>query len=120
MKKCEKVLKSVKNDETILPFSCCPLVFSEFTTRTILLSPCDLLSRGPLCRRHFPGNYRHFPSPRRVRVVVNLGGVVKTLRRSNSLFFAIVIVFLVRKGPSGLGSGGVGPVEEVATVADLN
>ena len=27
MKKCEKVLKSVKNYETILPFSFCPLVF---------------------------------------------------------------------------------------------
>ena len=28
MKKCQKVRKSVKNYETILPFSCCPLVFS--------------------------------------------------------------------------------------------
>ena len=27
VKKCEKVWKSVKNYETILPFSCCPLVF---------------------------------------------------------------------------------------------
>ena len=27
LKKCQKVLKSVKNYETILPFSCCPLVF---------------------------------------------------------------------------------------------
>ena len=27
LKKCEKVLKSVKTYETILPFSCCPLVF---------------------------------------------------------------------------------------------
>ena len=27
LKKCKKVLKSVKNYETILPFSCCPLVF---------------------------------------------------------------------------------------------
>ena len=27
MKKCEKVPKSVKYYETILPFSCCPLVF---------------------------------------------------------------------------------------------
>ena len=25
--KCEKVRKSAKNYETILPFSCCPLVF---------------------------------------------------------------------------------------------
>ena len=70
-----------------------------------LLSPCDLLSRRTLCGHHFPGNYRHFPSPRRVRVVVNLGGVVKTLRRSNSTIFAIVVVFLVRKGPLG-GTGG--------------
>ena len=27
MKKCQKVPKNVKNYETILPFSCCPLVF---------------------------------------------------------------------------------------------
>ena len=27
MKKCEKVRKSAENYETILPFSCCPLVF---------------------------------------------------------------------------------------------
>ena len=27
LKKCEKVRKSVKNSETILPFSCCPLIF---------------------------------------------------------------------------------------------
>ena len=27
MKKCKKLCKSVKNSETILPFSCCPLVF---------------------------------------------------------------------------------------------
>ena len=27
MKKCEKVRKIMKNYETILPFSCCPLVF---------------------------------------------------------------------------------------------
>ena len=27
LKKCEKVRKIVKNYETILPFSCCPLVF---------------------------------------------------------------------------------------------
>ena len=47
----------------------------------------DLLSQRTLCRHHFPGNYRHFSSQRRVHGVVNLGGVVKTLRRSNSLFF---------------------------------
>ena len=51
-----------------------------------LVRRCDLLSRRTLCGHHLPGNYRHFPSPRRVRVVVNLGGVVKTLRHSNSLF----------------------------------
>ena len=61
----------------------------------------DLLSRRTLCGHHFPGNYRHFPSLRRVRIVVNLGGVVKTLRRSKFTIFAIVVVFLVRKGPSG-------------------
>ena len=47
----------------------------------------DLLSRRTLCGHHFPGNYRHFSSQRRAHGVVNLGGVVKTLRRSNSLFF---------------------------------
>ena len=46
----------------------------------------DLLSRRVLCGHHFPGNYRHFCSQRRVRGVLNLGGVVKTLRRSNSLY----------------------------------
>ena len=47
----------------------------------------DLLSRRALCGHQFPGNYRHFSSQRRVHTVLNLGGVVKTLRRSNSLFF---------------------------------
>ena len=61
----------------------------------------DLLSRRTLCGHQFPGNYRHFPSPRRVCGVVNLGGVVKTLRRSNFTIFAIAVVFLVRKGPLG-------------------
>ena len=51
-----------------------------------LLSPCDLLSRRTLCGHHLPGNYRHFPFPGRVLGVVTLGRVVKTLRRSNSLF----------------------------------
>ena len=46
----------------------------------------DLLSRRVLCGHHFPGNYRHFCSQRRARGVLNLGGVVKTLRRSNSLY----------------------------------
>ena len=46
----------------------------------------DLLSRRTLCGHHFPGNFRHFSSQRRVHGVVNLGGIVKTLRRSNSLF----------------------------------
>ena len=38
-----------------------------------------------LCGHRFPGNYRHPASQRRVCGVVNLGGVVKTLRHSNSL-----------------------------------
>ena len=46
-----------------------------------LLSHCDLLSRRTLCGHHFPGNCRHLSSQRRVHSVVNLGGVVKTLRR---------------------------------------
>ena len=61
----------------------------------------DLLSRRTLRGHQFPGNYRHFPSPRRVCGVVNLGGVVKTLRRSNFTIFAIAVVCLVRKGPLG-------------------
>ena len=61
----------------------------------------DLLSRRSLCGHDFPGNYRHFSSPRRVHGVVNLGGVVKTLRRSKFTIFAIVVVFLVWKGPLG-------------------
>ena len=51
-----------------------------------LLSHCDLSPRRTLCGHHFPGNYRNFSSQRSVRGVVNMGGVVKTLRRSNSLF----------------------------------
>ena len=31
-----------------------------------------------------------------------MGGVVKTLRRSNFTILAIVVVFLVRKGPLGV------------------
>ena len=42
----------------------------------------DLLSRRALCGHHFPWNYRHFSSQRRVRAVLNLGA----LRRSNSLY----------------------------------
>ena len=38
-----------------------------------------------MCGRHFPGNCRHLSPHRGVHGVVNLGGVVKTLRRSNSL-----------------------------------
>ena len=40
-----------------------------------------------------------FSSQRRVHSVANRWGVVKTLRRSNSLIFAIVVAFVVRKGP---------------------
>ena len=42
---------------------------------------CDLLVLTP-----FPGNYRHFSSQRRVHGIVNMGGVVKTLRCRNSHF----------------------------------
>ena len=60
---------------------------SKFTTRSIFSTAGgDLLSRRTLCGHHFPGNYRHFSSQRRVDGVLNLGGIVKTLRRSNSLF----------------------------------
>ena len=50
-----------------------------------LLSHSDLLSRRTACRHHFPGNCRHLSPQSGVHGVVNLGGVVKTLRRSNSL-----------------------------------
>ena len=36
MKKCQKLWKSVKNYETILPFSCCPLVFPWKKRRNLL------------------------------------------------------------------------------------
>ena len=38
-----------------------------------------------MCGHHFPGNRRHLSPQRGVHGVVNLGGVAKTLRRSNSL-----------------------------------
>ena len=48
----------------------------------------------------FLGHCKHFSSQRKIRGAVNMGGAVKTLRRSNSLFFyhrnSFVIV-LVRK-----------------------
>ena len=66
-----------------------------------LLTHCDLLSRRTLCGHHLPGNYRHVSSQGRVCGVVNMEGVVKTLRRSNLLFLFIVVVLLVRKGPLG-------------------
>ena len=50
-----------------------------------LLSHSDLLSRCAVCGHTFPGNYRHLSPQRGVHGIVNLGGVVKTLRRSNSL-----------------------------------
>ena len=57
-----------------------------------LLSHCDLLYIAGMLR-HFPGNYRHFSSERRVCGVENMGVVVKTLLHSHSLMFAIVLVF---------------------------
>ena len=66
-----------------------------------LLPHSDLLSRRTLCGRHFPWNCRHFSSQRRVPSVVNLGGVVKTLRRSNSLSRSVFST----AGPLGRGSG---------------
>ena len=51
-----------------------------------LVRRVDLLSRRALRGHHFPGNYRHLSSQRKVHGVLNLGGVVKTLRRSNSVF----------------------------------
>ena len=62
-----------------------------------VLSHCDVLSRCTLCRHHFRA-ITDIPSPRRVRVVVDTGGVVKTLRRSNSLFIlSVIVVLLVRR-----------------------
>ena len=39
-----------------------------------LLSHCDSLSPRTLCGHHFPVNYRHFSSQRRVCGIVNFGG----------------------------------------------
>ena len=39
MKKCQKVRKSAKNYETILPFSCCPLVFPWFRRTLSAIGP---------------------------------------------------------------------------------
>ena len=50
-----------------------------------LLSHNYLLRQPPLCSHNFPGFCRHFSPERGVHAVVNMGGVVKTLRRSNSL-----------------------------------
>ena len=113
----ETVVQNAKMDSNI--FSINSMVFKRFKSKPSLkthpkdpavlkillvvdlLSHCDLLSRHTLCGHHFPGNYRHFPSQRRVRGVVSMGGVVKTLRRSKNTIFTIVVVFLVRKGPLG-------------------
>ena len=46
----------------------------------------DLLSWRALCGHQFPGNCTHFSSQGRVRGVLHLGGVVKTVRHSNSQF----------------------------------
>ena len=50
-----------------------------------LLSHSDLLSWRTVCGHLFPGNCKHLSPQRGVHGVVNLGGIVKTLRRSNSL-----------------------------------
>ena len=52
-----------------------------------LLSDCDSLSRHTLCGHLFEGNYGHFPQ-RRGHGVVNMRGVVKTLRRSALTVFS--------------------------------
>ena len=54
-------------------------------------------------RHQFPGFYRHFAFARRVQAVVNLGAVVKTLQRSDSLCFWAIPP--VRLGLSGRNSG---------------
>ena len=59
------------------------------------LQTFSLSKKGPRCSKFF-------------------GGVVKTLRRSNPLFFVIAVVFLVRKGP--LGWGGLGRQKKKKTV----
>ena len=60
---------------------------SKFTSRMVnLLRRSDLLWRPPLRRHYFPGFCRHFSPQRGFHIVVNMGGgVVETLRRSNSL-----------------------------------
>ena len=67
-----------------------------------LLSNCDLLSQRTLYRHHFPGNYRHFSSRRRVRGAVNMGGRSKNTLAIHYFFYRRGI--LVRKDPLGRGA----------------
>ena len=49
------------------------------------LTLSDFPTRCTRCGHHFPGNYIHLSSQGRVHSIVNMGGVVKTLRHGNSL-----------------------------------
>ena len=69
----------------------------------LLVRRGDLLLRRTLCGHHFPGNYRHVSSPRRVRNVVNLGGRIKKHCGVVIHFFCYRRSIFVRKGPEALG-----------------
>ena len=55
-KKCEKVWKSVKNYETILPFSCCPLVFPWINKQVCDACNWNVPEWNPEQIRKHPGN----------------------------------------------------------------
>ena len=96
---------SLRTTQRTPPYSkYCAVVILLFAVN--LVSHSVLLSRHTLCGHLFPGNYRHVSSHRRVHTVVKMGGVVKTLRRSNSLsrsVFSTVRSF----GYFGFGKGGL-------------
>ena len=68
-------------DPTVLKILC----HSKFTTRSKFTIAQWFTMVTPSCGRHCPWFYRQPSSQKRVHTAVNEGGVVKTLRHSNSL-----------------------------------
>ena len=64
---------------------------SKFTLRSKFTMAQWFTMAAHLARTSFPCFYRHLSSQRRVRSIVNMGGVVKTLRRSNSLSRSVLV-----------------------------
>ena len=73
---------------------------SKCTTRSEFTIALWFTIAARLVRTPFPGKHT-FSFSKKGPQRSKFGGVVKTLRRCNSLFFSIVVVFLVRKGPLG-------------------